>query len=111
MTGFWLTVFLLILYLFHNVEKFYKVPWLKIELFYCSLWASLYLIAACLAATFGIEAFSAAAFFGFCAMLMYCVEGFFKFKALRNGEPAQHPRPTITPPENTIPNTPPPPYK
>lgn len=28
--GFWFTGILLVLYLFHIVEKFYKIPWLKI---------------------------------------------------------------------------------
>nr|CAD7447253.1 unnamed protein product [Timema bartmani] len=30
MTGFWFTGIMLALYLFHVVEKFYKIPWLKI---------------------------------------------------------------------------------
>jgi signal transduction histidine kinase len=61
MTGFWFTALLLLFYLFHLIEKFYKIPWLKIELVFCALWTLMYLIAACLAATFGVEAYSVAA--------------------------------------------------
>lgn len=61
MGGFWFTSIMLALYLFHVIEKFYKIPWLKIELGFCTLWTFFYLLAACLAATFGVEAFAAAA--------------------------------------------------
>lgn len=61
MTGFWFTGFLLLFYLFHIIEKFYKIPWLKIEFGFNALWAFLYLIASCLAATYGNEAYAVAA--------------------------------------------------
>lgn len=61
MTGFWLTGILLFFYIFHVCQRFYKIPWLKIEMIYCALWTILYLIAASLAAAFGTEAYSAAA--------------------------------------------------
>ncbi|RZC34410.1 CKLF-like MARVEL transmembrane domain-containing protein 8, partial [Asbolus verrucosus] len=89
MTGFWFTGFLLLFYLFHIVEKFYKIPWLKIELVFCGLWAVLYLIASCLAATLGVEGFSVAAFFGFCAMVVYCADAYFKWRAIHDGQLAQ----------------------
>lgn len=60
MTGFWFTGILLLFYLFHIIEKFYKVPWLKIEFIFCALWSVLYLIAASLAVSFVVEAFLAA---------------------------------------------------
>jgi hypothetical protein len=33
MCGFWFTGILLALYLFHVIEKFYRIPWLKIVSF------------------------------------------------------------------------------
>lgn len=60
MTGFWFTGILLALYLFHVVEKFYKIPWLKIEFLFCAVWTLFNLIAASLAVSFGVEAFVAA---------------------------------------------------
>ena len=61
MTGFWFTGILLLFYLFHIIEKFYRIPWLKIEFGFCAVWTVLYLIASCLAATLGVEAFAVAA--------------------------------------------------
>ncbi|KAJ8918391.1 hypothetical protein NQ315_008087 [Exocentrus adspersus] len=89
MTAFWFTAILLALYLFHIVEKFYKIPWLKIEFVFCAVWTGLYLIAACVAVTFGVEAYIAAGFFGFCAMVAYGFDAFLKFKAIQNGQLAQ----------------------
>lgn len=59
MTGFWFTGILLVCYLFHIVEKFYKLPWLKIEFVFCALWTALYLIAASLAVSLKNEAYVA----------------------------------------------------
>lgn len=60
MTGFWFTGILLALYLFHIIEKYYRIPWLKIEFLFCAIWTGLYLIAASLAVSYPIEAFEAA---------------------------------------------------
>lgn len=60
MGGFWFTGILLVFYLFHVIEKFYKIPWLKIEFVFCAIWTVFYLIASCLAVTFPIEAYIAA---------------------------------------------------
>lgn len=61
MTGFWFTGIMLILYLFHVVEKLHLIPWLKIEFAFCALWTFLYLIASALLANYGyIEPFAAA---------------------------------------------------
>lgn len=89
LTGFWVTGFLLAFYLFHIVEKFYKIPWLKFEFGYCALWAALYLIAASLAATFSVEGFIAAGFFGFCAMVAYGIDAFLKWQGIQSGQLAQ----------------------
>ncbi|KAK2588275.1 hypothetical protein KPH14_004298 [Odynerus spinipes] len=91
MIGFWFTGVLLVLYLFHIVEKFSKIPWLKIELIFCGLWAFFYFIAASLSADYGrvSEAFAAAAFFGFCAVIAYGYDAWLKFSAIRSGALAQ----------------------
>ncbi|XP_018319524.1 CKLF-like MARVEL transmembrane domain-containing protein 4 [Agrilus planipennis] len=89
MTGFWFTGILLLFYLFHVIEKLYKIPWLKIEFFYCFVMVCMYLICSCLAATFGVEGYAVAAFFGFCAMVAYGLDTFLKYKAIRSGEIAQ----------------------
>ncbi|KAL5290099.1 CMTM4 family protein [Megaselia abdita] len=61
MTGFWFTGIMLILYLIHICEKFYKIPWLKIEMYFDVSWTILYLIASSFAAALGNEAYAAAA--------------------------------------------------
>lgn len=88
--GFWFTGILLLSYLFHIVEKFYKIPWLKIEFGFCALWTVLYMIASALcAAVSSVEAYSVAAFFGFCAMVAYGYDAFLKYRAIQSGELAQ----------------------
>lgn len=89
MIAFWFTGILLGLYLFHILEKFYKIPWLKIEFLFCTIWTLLYLIASILATTVHDNPHSAAAFFGFVAMLAYLVDAYLKFKAVRDGGLAQ----------------------
>ncbi|XP_063224463.1 CKLF-like MARVEL transmembrane domain-containing protein 4 [Bacillus rossius redtenbacheri] len=91
MTGFWFTGIMLALYLFHIIEKFYRIPWLKIEFCFCALWTFFYLIAASLAADQGRydEASGAAAFFGFVAMVAYGYDAFLKFTGVRSGSLAQ----------------------
>lgn len=89
--GFWFTGIMLALYLFHIVEKFYKIPWLKIELVFCALWTLFYLIASTMVA--GLTSYSAAlgvaAFFGFCAMVVYGYDAFLKYQAVVSGDIAQ----------------------
>ncbi|KAJ8929300.1 hypothetical protein NQ314_018007, partial [Rhamnusium bicolor] len=89
MTGFWFTGILLALYLFHIVERFYRIPWLKIEFLFCAIWALFYLIASCLAVTFAVEAYIAAGVFGFLAMVVYGIDAFLKLKAIQSGQLAQ----------------------
>ncbi|XP_076763317.1 CKLF-like MARVEL transmembrane domain-containing protein 4 [Xylocopa sonorina] len=91
MGGFWFTGILLVFYLFHIIEKFSKIPWLKIEFIFCVIWTAFYLLASALAvdnARF-VEAFGAAAFFGFCAMVAYGYDAWLKFQAARSGALAQ----------------------
>ncbi|XP_015588164.1 CKLF-like MARVEL transmembrane domain-containing protein 4 [Cephus cinctus] len=91
MGGFWFTGILLALYLFHVVEKFFKIPWLKIEFIFCTIWTIFYLIAAALVADYAkhSEAFGVAAFFGFCAMVAYGYDAWLKFNAAKSGALAQ----------------------
>ncbi|KAK8379079.1 hypothetical protein O3P69_019123 [Scylla paramamosain] len=88
MTGFWFTGILLVLYVLHVIEKFQRIPWLKLELGYCALWVLLYLIAASVCIYRG-GADSAAGFFGYVSMCIYAADAFLKFKAWRAGELAQ----------------------
>ncbi|OWR49836.1 putative chemokine factor superfamily 4 [Danaus plexippus plexippus] len=89
MIAFWFTGILLGFYLFHIVEKFYKIPWLKIELLFTALWTFLYLLAAVLAVTVHDNPHAAAAFFGFSCTLAYCVDAYLKWRAARAGGLAQ----------------------
>lgn len=89
MIAFWFTGILLGFYLFHIVNKFYKIPWLKIEFVFNALWTLLYLLAAILVVTVGDNAHSAAAFFGFVATLAYSIDTFLKFRAVKAGGLAQ----------------------
>ncbi|PNF26063.1 hypothetical protein B7P43_G06390 [Cryptotermes secundus] len=103
MGGFWFTGILLALYLFHVIEKFYRIPWLKIEFVFCTIWTFFYLLAASLAAANGRydEAFGAAAFFGFVAMVAYGYDAFLKFNAVRSGALAQGER-VVTKSSSTV---------
>ncbi|XP_049872195.1 CKLF-like MARVEL transmembrane domain-containing protein 4 [Pectinophora gossypiella] len=89
MIAFWFTGILLGLYLFHIVEKFYKIPWLKIEFIFCAAWSFLYIIAASLACTVNDKPHSAAAFFGFVATAAYAIDCFLKYRAVKAGGLAQ----------------------
>ncbi|KAF2898807.1 hypothetical protein ILUMI_07371 [Ignelater luminosus] len=85
----WISAILLVFYLFHLIEKFYKIPWIKFELFYCGIIALCFLIASCMTATYASKAFQAGAFFGFSAMVAYTFDAYLKFLAMRSGELAQ----------------------
>lgn len=89
MCGFWFSGLMLIFYTFHVVEKFFRIPWLKIELGFYGIWVLMYLIASCLAVTFGTGAYTAAGFFGFLAMIIYAYDAFLKYQLVRAGAIAQ----------------------
>ncbi|XP_045459226.1 CKLF-like MARVEL transmembrane domain-containing protein 4 [Melitaea cinxia] len=89
MIAFWFTGILLGFYLFHIVEKFYKIPWLKIEFVFTALWTVLLFIAAILAVTVHDNPHSAAAFFGFTATLAYAIDAYLKWRAVQAGGLAQ----------------------
>lgn len=89
MTGFWFTGALLLFYLFHVIERFFRIPWIFIELIFCAAWTVLYFAAAIAVAMISSGAMTAAAFFGFCAMVAYGYDAWLKFVAHRNGDIAQ----------------------
>ncbi|XP_049872206.1 CKLF-like MARVEL transmembrane domain-containing protein 4 [Pectinophora gossypiella] len=87
--GLWFSGIMLALYLYHIVEKYHNVPWLRIELVVYVLLTFLYLIASTIVVAFGSAAYSAAGFFGYIAMVVYGFDAFLKVKAVREGEVAQ----------------------
>ncbi|KAF2898809.1 hypothetical protein ILUMI_07373 [Ignelater luminosus] len=89
MFGVFVTGILLICYLFHVVEKYYKAPWIKFELFYCSIMAFCLLIASVMTAPMESAAFQAASFFGFTAMILYAFDAYSKYVAMKSGALAQ----------------------
>ncbi|KAG6453010.1 CKLF-like MARVEL transmembrane domain-containing protein 4 [Manduca sexta] len=107
MIAFWFTGILLGFYLFHLVEKFYKIPWLKIEFVFCALWTLFYLIVSIMATTVHDNPHSAAAFFGFVAMAVYAVDCFLKWKAVRAGGLAQGTRVVSKQTTSTVESPPP----
>ncbi|XP_072936496.1 CKLF-like MARVEL transmembrane domain-containing protein 4 [Epargyreus clarus] len=89
MIAFWFTGILLGFYLFHIVEKFYKIPWLKIEFVFCAVWTLLYLIGSILVLNIGDKPHSAASFFGFTSTLAYAADALLKWRGARAGALAQ----------------------
>ncbi|XP_013147184.1 PREDICTED: CKLF-like MARVEL transmembrane domain-containing protein 4 [Papilio polytes] len=87
--GLWFSGILLLLYLFHIVEKYHKFKWLVIEMIVCGVLAFLYLIASTIVVAFGSAAYSAGGFFGYLAMVVYGGDAFLKMRAWRAGELAQ----------------------
>ncbi|OWR49837.1 CKLF MARVEL transmembrane domain-containing protein 4 [Danaus plexippus plexippus] len=87
--GLWFTGILLLLYLFHVVEKFHNFMWLKVEMIGCAVLTFLYLIASTIVVAFGSAAYSAAGFFGYLAMVLYGFDSFQKFRDIRAGALAQ----------------------
>jgi len=105
-------IYLLHLYLFHLIEKFYQVNWLFLEMIYCTVWAVLLFIAGAVMIrqpVFGDGARGACVFFCWAAMIAYGVDAFFKMKAWRNGEVAQGVSATVST-STSAPARPPPPY-
>ncbi|KAF2898808.1 hypothetical protein ILUMI_07372 [Ignelater luminosus] len=89
MLGVWITGILLVCYLYHVVEKYYNLPWIKLELFYCTVIAFCFLVAACMTAEVEDIAFQIAGSFGFFAMVAYGVDAYSKFVAMKSGALAQ----------------------
>jgi len=89
--GLLITLILLLLFLFHLIEKLYFMPWLLIELVYNGIWTFFYFTAATAVATMGHieDPFAAAAFFGYLAMIFYGFDAYLKYISWQGGEIAQ----------------------
>lgn len=61
MIAFWFTGILLVLYLFHVIYVFHKIPWTKIEFFFCLGACLLLMLSSSLIAAKGVGLFTAAA--------------------------------------------------
>jgi len=96
MTGFWVSTILLIMYLFHAIEKFHVIPWLMLEFGFYAAWTFFFFTAAIAAASKASHqaALGACAFFGFVGMIVYGADTFFKFRGWRAGQLAQGERKT-----------------
>ncbi|XP_045470067.1 CKLF-like MARVEL transmembrane domain-containing protein 4 [Harmonia axyridis] len=83
------TGILLIFYLFHIIEKTFRIPWLMVEFAFCAIWTFAFFAVSIMAATYGSDAYLFAAFFGFCCMVAYGIDAFLKYSSLKRGEIAQ----------------------
>ncbi|KOB64425.1 putative F28H1.4a [Operophtera brumata] len=84
-----ITILLLVMYTFHLVEKFDKLPWLKFEFSFCVIMVLMYIGCSIFATTIAESAGYAVGFFGLCAIIAYGMDGYLKFKAYRRGLPPQ----------------------
>ncbi|XP_015914632.1 plasmolipin [Parasteatoda tepidariorum] len=98
MTAFWVTLLLIIGYLFHIIERTHFIPWVLVELIYSTVWTVFFFIAGCVAASRGgmDPAWGAASFFAFVAMLLYGYDAYERYMHWRNGGIAQGERTTNT---------------
>lgn len=87
--GWWFTLVMLILYLFHVPEKFYTLPWLPIEIGVLCVVCLLYFIASLMVILVSDVAHTVAGVFGFITLAVYGYSGYLKFTAWKNGELAQ----------------------
>jgi len=88
MLGFWSSLVLLSLYLFHVIEKLYNINWLLAEFVFTGVWCVFYLVASLTILTNG-GVYAAASFFGFIAAAVYGYDSFLKYHAYQDGEIAQ----------------------
>lgn len=94
MFAFWITLMLLVYYLFHVISWFSKVPWMKIEFFLCAIWTLLYLIASITSLAIASKTddtlpAKVAGAFGFFAAAVYGLDAFFKLAGCQAGERSQ----------------------
>lgn len=89
--AFWWSLILLILYLIHVIEKFYKVPWLQIELIACCIIAGFFLLASILVFQYIFRSIVILfqIIFGGLATAAYGYDAYMKLLATQNGEIAQ----------------------
>lgn len=84
-----ITLFLLLMYTFHIVEKYDRWPWHKVEFFYCCAVVLAYIGTSIFAATLAESVGYAVGFFGLCAIIAYAFDGYLKFKGWKRGLPPQ----------------------
>ncbi|CAO1312433.1 unnamed protein product [Diamesa serratosioi] len=87
--GFWYTLILLFLFLFHVPEKFYRLPWLPVEIVGNALVGLTYFIASIMVMVVPDSSHTTAGLFGFITLAGYALGGFLKYKQYRNGDLAQ----------------------
>lgn len=94
MTGLWTSLFFLISYTFHIVERFDFLPWLVVEWGFALLWSICFLIAACVSTTRARQdpAWIALAVLGFIAGCIYGYEAYEKYDKWQKGEVPQEER-------------------
>lgn len=61
MIAFWFTAILLVLYIFHVIYVFHKIPWIKIEFYFCAGATLFLMLSSALIAAKGVGLFTAAA--------------------------------------------------
>lgn len=124
MIAFWFTGILLVLYLFHVVYVFNKIPWMKIEFFFCAGATLFLMLTSSLVAARGVGLFTAAAvrlsssfanfgfidwlqrnefsfwfylqFFGYVAMCAYGYDAFLKYRQYNTITTVVHRTTTVT---------------
>lgn len=87
--GWWFTLIMLVLFLFHVPEKFYTLPWLPIEIGVICLICLLYFISSLIVILISTTTHTVAGVFGFITLGVYAYSGYLKFKAWKDGELAQ----------------------
>ncbi|KAL0894356.1 hypothetical protein ABMA27_012981 [Loxostege sticticalis] len=84
-----ITLFLFLMYLFHFVEKYDRLPWHKYEFFFSGIVVLAYIGTSIFAATLAESTGYAVGFFGFCAIVAYTFDGYLKYKGWKRGLPPQ----------------------
>ncbi|XP_054706607.1 CKLF-like MARVEL transmembrane domain-containing protein 8 [Uloborus diversus] len=95
-SGFCITVVLILFYLFHVVETLHQLPWLIVEGSYDIIWC-VFFFAAAVVSTRNVTqqaAWGAAAFFGFLVTFILIYDAFLKYKQWKSGGLAQGERTT-----------------
>lgn len=75
MISFWFTGILLVLYLFHVVYAYHKIPWMKIEFYFCVAATLFLMLTSSLVAARGVGLFTAAAVRSIYFTLTVCLSG------------------------------------
>ncbi|XP_013147097.1 PREDICTED: proteolipid protein 2-like isoform X2 [Papilio polytes] len=83
-----ITLFLFCMYMFHFVEKYDRLPWMKFEFFYCGVVVLTYIVLSIIATTVGENGY-AVGFFGLCAIIAYGYDSYLKYRSWKRGLPPQ----------------------